>query len=64
MLADFSAEAIAALVSSAKYRRRLVVNAGEVPALTLTLLPKEPVLESALALAEDLLLAGRNGEEI
>ena len=64
VLADFSAEAIAALVSSAKYRRRLVVNAGEVPALTLTLLPKEPVLESALALAEDLLLAGRNGEEI
>ncbi len=63
LLADFSAEAIAALVSSAKYRRRLVVNAGESPALTLTLLPKEPVLEAALALAEDLLLAGQKGEE-
>ena len=34
VLSDFSAEAIAALVTGAKYRRRLVVNAGEIPSLT------------------------------
>ena len=63
VLAEFSAEAIAAVVTSAKYRRRVVVNAGEVPSLTLTLQPKEPVLETALALAEDLKLAVQGEEE-
>ena len=63
VLADFDAEAIAALVTSAKYRRRLVVNAGDVPALTLTLQPKEPVLETALALTEDLRLARESRRE-
>ena len=62
VLADFSAEAIASLVSSAKYRRKLVINAGEVPSLTLTLQPKEPVLETALELAEDLRLASQREE--
>ena len=63
MVADFDAESIAALVTSAKYRRRLVVNAGDVPALTLTLQPKEPVLETALAFTEDLRLARESGEK-
>ena len=63
VVADFDAESIAALVTSAKYRRRLVVNAGDVPALTLTLQPKEPVLETALAFTEDLRLARESGEE-
>ncbi|MBD5149190.1 MAG: transcription-repair coupling factor [Oscillibacter sp.] len=61
VIADFDAEAIAGLVTSAKYRRRLVVNAGDVPSLTLTLQPKEPVLETALALTEDLRLARESG---
>ncbi|MBD5162594.1 MAG: transcription-repair coupling factor [Oscillibacter sp.] len=62
VIADFDAEAIAALVTSAKYRRRLVVNAGEVPALTLTLQPREPVLETTLALVEDLRLTRESRE--
>ncbi len=61
VLSDFSAEAIAALVTGAKYRRRLVVNAGEIPSLTLTLQPKEKVLETSLAMVEDLLLAIESG---
>ena len=59
VIAQFNPEAVANLCGSAKYRRKLVVNAGEVPALTLTLGPKEPVLESALGLVEDLLLAAQ-----
>ena len=62
VLSDFSAEAIASLVTGAKYRRRLVVNAGEIPSLTLTLQPKEKVLETSLAMVEDLLLAIESGE--
>ena len=61
VISEFSTEAIAAVVTSAKYRRRVVVSAGEVPSLTLTLQPKEPVLETALALAEDLRLAVQSG---
>jgi len=57
VIAEFSVEAVAAVVTSPKYRQRVVVNAGEVPSLTLNLRPKEPVLETALALAEDLQLA-------
>ena len=63
VIVDFDAEAIAALVTSAKYRRRLVVNAGDVPSLTLTLQPREAVLETALALTEDLRLARESGSE-
>jgi len=63
VIAEFSVEAIASVVTSAKYRQRVVVNAGEVPSLTLTLRPKEPVLETALALAEDLQLAIQGGEK-
>ena len=63
VLSDFSAEAIAALVTGAKYRRRLVVNAGDIPSLTLTLQPKEKVLETSLAMVEDLLLAIESGAE-
>ena len=62
VLSDFSAEAIASLVTGAKYRRRLVVNAGEIPSMTLTLQPKEKVLETSLAMVEDLLLAIESGE--
>ena len=62
VLSDFSAEAIASLVTGAKYRRRLVVNAGEIPSLTLTLQHKEKVLETSLAMVEDLLLAIESGE--
>ena len=63
VIADFDAEAIAALVTSAKYRRRLVVNAGDVPSLTLTLQPREAVLETSLALTEDLRLARESRSE-
>lgn len=45
------------MCGAAKYRQRLAVSAGEVPALTLTLGPKQPVLETALGLVEDLKLA-------
>ena len=52
-----------ALCASPKYRRRLSVNAGEVPAITRVLTPKDQVLETALTLVEDLRLAagGREG---
>ena len=59
-------EAIAAVCGSPKYRRRLSLAAGEVPALTLTVTGKEPVLETALTLVEDLQLAAeaaRSGEK-
>ena len=58
VIARFDPEAVAAVCGGAKYRKRLSVNAGEVPALTLTLAPREPVLEAALGLVEDLLMAG------
>ncbi len=57
VISDFSVGAIAALCASPKYRRRLVVSAGEVPTLTLALAPKDPVLEKALDLVEDLRMA-------
>jgi len=53
----FAVEAIARVCSMSKYRQRLHLAAGDVPALTLTLKPKEPVLEAALQLVEDLKLA-------
>ena len=45
-----------------KYRQRLQLSAGERPALTLTLRPKEPVREAALTLVEDLGLAAGEGK--
>jgi len=51
---QFSVEAIAQVCAMAKYRQRLHLAAGDVPALTLTLRPKEAVLEAALTLVEDL----------
>ena len=54
VIADFRPEAVAALCGSAKYRRRLTVNAGEVPSLTLTMAPKEHALDAALGLVEDM----------
>ncbi len=57
-IADFAVEAIAKLCSMPKYRQRLSLAAGEVPTMTLTLRPKEEVLAAALALVEDLRLAG------
>ena len=58
VIADFEPQAVLAVCGAPKYRRRLAVSAGETPALTLTLAPKQPVLEAALALVEDLKLAG------
>ena len=62
VISRFEPEAIVAVSASPKYRRRLVVSAGEVPALTLTLQPKDQVLETALTLVEDLRLAAGAGE--
>ena len=59
----FRPEALAAVCSLAKYRRRLVLAAGETPALTLKLRPGEDVLESAVALTEDLRLAAEEAEK-
>ena len=64
LIADFAVEAIAKVCVMPKYRQRLNLAAGEKPALTLTLRPKEPVLEAALTLVEDLSLAtGEPGAE-
>ena len=62
-IADFAIEAIAKLCGMPKYRQRLSLAAGEVPTMTLTLRPKEEVLAAALALVEDLRLAGEKTEE-
>ena len=57
-LEDFAVDAIAKLCGMAKYRQRLSLAAGEVPTMTLALRPKDEVLPIALALVEDLRLAG------
>ena len=62
VIADFKAEALAAICSSPKYRQRLKLAAGDVPALTLALKKGEPVLETALTLVEDLRLASEGRE--
>lgn len=62
-LGVFRPEALAAVCSLAKYRRRLVLAAGETPALTLKLRPGEDVLECAAALTEDLRLAAEEGQD-
>ncbi len=56
-LGMFQPEALAAVCGLAKYRYRLTLAAGEVPALSLTLKPGADVLQSALELVEDLKLA-------
>ena len=57
LITDFAVEAIAKVCAMPKYCQRLHLAAGEKPSLTLTLRPKEPVLETALTLVEDLSLA-------
>ncbi len=57
VISNFSVEAVAAVCSSPKYRQRLALAAGDVPTLTLTLRPKDQVLDTALELVEDLKLA-------
>ena len=56
-IADFDPEPVVSVCSGPKYRQRLILAAGDVPALTLTLRGKVPVLEEALDLVEDLRLA-------
>ena len=62
-LASFAVQALAKVCAMPKYRQRLQLSAGDVPALTLRLRPKEPVLETALTLVEDLRLAGEPAEK-
>ena len=56
-LGIFRPEALVSVCGLNKYRGRLTIAAGEVPALTLKLAPGADVLESAMALVEDLKLA-------
>ena len=53
----FHPEAVVMVCGMTKYKMRLSLAAGTVPALTLKLKPGEDVLEAARTLAEDLLLA-------
>ena len=55
-LAVFRPEAVVRVCGLNKYRQRLTVAAGEVPALTLKLKPGADALESAMELVEDLKL--------
>ncbi len=57
-LARFQPEALVSVCGLGKYKYRLTLAAGESPALSLKLKPAEDVLEAALALVEDLKLAG------
>lgn len=63
VVADFAIAAIAKLCGMAKYRQRLSLTAGEVPTMLLSLRPKDEVLAVALALVEDLRLAGAEKSE-
>ena len=56
-LGAFHPQALVAVCGHAKYRQRLTLAAGEVPALSLKLKPGEDVLEAARTLVEDLRLA-------
>ncbi len=53
-LGAFRPEALVKLVSLAKYRQRLTLSAGEIPALTLSLKPGEDSLDASLELVDDL----------
>ena len=57
-LAVFRPEGLAAVCGLPKYRRVLTLSAGVDPALTLRLSPGQNVLDTAMALVEDLRLAG------
>jgi transcription-repair coupling factor (superfamily II helicase) len=56
-LGIFRPEALVAVCNMSKYKFRLTLAAGGVPAMTLKLKPGEDVLETALTLVEDLKLA-------
>ena len=56
-LVRFRPEALVAVCGLNRYKHRLTLAAGEVPALTLKLQPGQDVLETALTLVEDLRLA-------
>ena len=56
-LGVFRPEALVAVCGLSKYKFRLTLAAGEIPALSLKLKPGEDVLETALTLVEDLRLA-------
>ena len=61
-LDHFRPEELVQVCGLAKYRRRLMLNAGEKPSLTLTLVAGTNVLDAALTLVEDLKLAGKPEE--
>ena len=62
-LAEIEPKALAAVCSLQKYRGRLLLKAGDQPALILTLRRTDEVLESTLALVEDLRLAFQENKE-
>jgi transcription-repair coupling factor (superfamily II helicase) len=57
VLGVFRPEALVKVCNMTKYKFRLTIAAGDIPALTLKLKPGEDVLEAALTLVEDLKLA-------
>ena len=59
-LAVFRPEALVKVCGLNKYRQRLTIAAGDIPALTLKLPPKADALEAAMALVEDLRFAAGN----
>ena len=61
-LGIFRPEALVAVCNMSKYKFRLTLAAGEIPAMTLKLKPGEDVLETALTLVEDLKLATKEKE--
>jgi transcription-repair coupling factor (superfamily II helicase) len=61
-LAVFRPETLVAVCGLTKYKYRLTLAAGDIPALTLKLKPGDDVLETALTLVEDLKLAGEANE--
>ena len=58
-LAVFHPEAVLYVCGLNKYRQRLALAAGDVPAVTLKLPPKADALEAAMNLVEDLRLANQ-----
>ena len=62
-LGRFQPQALVQVCGLAKYKFRLTLAAGDVPALSLKLKPGEDVLEAALTLVEDLKLAAGEKSE-
>ena len=62
-LGVFCPEALAAVCALPKYRQVLTLSAGDIPMLTLNLRPKTDVMETAMALVEDLRLATEDTKE-